>query len=132
MKKILLLLIFLSACAREDPDFMQAAGVDAKKECPIIKDGQTISVAKITFKKESLTLSSKDKNILSEVAEMYQRCGAQVLINGSSISAEPSDYGYLRAGIVFKELEKKRIHPNDMDFKQKNNATRDVIVSFKK
>lgn len=132
MKKIILPLIFLAACAQETPDFMQSAGANAKKECPIISSGQTVLVAKIIFDKQSLELSSKDQEILAEVADMYQRCGGKIVINGSNLSSEPADYGFLRAGVVFKELEKNRINPNVMDFKQQNNATRDVIVSFKK
>lgn len=132
MKKIILPLVFLAACTQETPDFMQSAGANAKKECPIISSGQTVSVAKITFDQQSLELASKDKEILGEVADMYQRCGGKIIISGSNSSAEASDYGLLRAGVVFKELEKNRVRPNVMDFKQKNNATRDVLVSFKK
>ncbi|MFV0432197.1 MAG: hypothetical protein ACK5MJ_08505 [Alphaproteobacteria bacterium] len=132
MKKILLFLVLLSACSQNSPDFMQVPGTQAAKKCPIIQKGQTVAVAKISFEAQSIKMPEDAQAILSEVAEMHRRCGGQILVNGSSLSAEPKDYGYLRAGLVYKELEKQRAIISYGKFTQKDNSTRDVTISFKK
>ncbi len=131
MKYLVFLLLLLTACGKNAPDFMQKPGVEAKKECPIYKKGQQLPIAKIAFEPQSLSLTKKDEDILSQVAEMQKRCGGFILIDGYQLAQEGKDYGLLRAGIVFKALEKKGTSERFMDFNPKTGEKTDVIISLK-
>ncbi len=147
MKHLVFLLLILAACGQDTSDFMQKPGASAKTECPIYKKGQLLPIAKITFeteltseekrleedlhpKAETFLLTSQDQSILSEVAQMHYRCGGNIRIEGYRLTSEDKDYGLLRAGIVFKELEKNGVADRFMTFKQKAGEKTDVVISL--
>ncbi len=130
MKYLIFLLFVLGACSQNRSDFMQKPGAEAKKECPLYKKERLLPIAKITFDVKSLTLTPQDQSILSEVAEMHRRCGGRILINGYRLSSEDEDYGLLRAGIVFKEIEKAGVASRFMRFNQKAGEKTDVVISL--
>ncbi len=130
MKYLIFLLLFLTACRQNTSDFMQVPGANATTECPLYKKGKILPIARITFEKQSIKLKEKDRSILSEVAEIHRRCGGNIVVNGYSLSSEDKDYGLLRAGVVFKELEKNGVSAPFMTFNQKAGEKIDVDVSL--
>ncbi len=131
MKYLVFLLLLLAACGQNSSDYMQKPGANAKKECPIYKKGHQLPIAKIVFEQQSLVLEAQEKSILAEVAEMHQRCGGVIVIEGYKLAQESENYGLLRAGVVFKELEKNRVPARFMEFNQKIGEKTDVVISLK-
>ncbi len=130
MKYFVFFLFILTACSQDKYGFMQNPGANAKTDCPIYKKGQLLPLAKITFDLQSLVLTDKDEDILSEIVEMHYRCGGHILIDGYKKAAEDSDYGLMRAAIISKELEKKGLNSRFMTFNPQAGEQTYAVISL--
>ncbi len=133
MKRICALgtLIWLGSCSTHNPELSLYPEALMEKNCPIYQKGQTVDIAQITFEEQSLKLDADAQATLVEVAEMAKRCRAFVELTGYQLVSEPKDFGFLRAGVSAKAIEKQGVFASYMKFTQSSQYIKpQVLVVF--